>query len=543
MKATKFLSAIVAMIASAVVCFAQSTVEIRTITRADGSVIKTGDYKPSSKKACAAAPKFSGNVRASNLPTKVDLRKYMPPVEDQGEIGSCTANTCAGAYEYLIKRNEDLDYDISRLFLYYNSRCYTGEENVDRGAVLNNVLQSLSETGVCSEQTWPYITDRVFEKPSQAAYNEAKNRTISKFEYVPTDLETWKSVLADGYPIIFAVYLYQDFWQPRHGKIPMPRSNDSNQGGHAMLCVGYSDPDRVFIVRNSWGTQYGDKGYCYIPYDYVMNQNYNFNDSWVIYSLTPITNEDAEETWSEDDGSLFVDLEDEFLYMSDEDWAALCDECGDYDIIFRIATVYNLAYGDDVYDHDEPESRMAEKKLKRFCEMFDINYSPKKVLQYAQDVWLQDKDEDGRDRGSEFMEETLDIMTRYLSAGARATIAADMFEIAGADGEVSNDEKEFIDLYVEDWINDELAEKYMADYYANYSDDDSESEEDEYSESEEDDDSTDDDSVKENVSQSNDSDDTLVDIITGCLCVLGPLAVAGLLIILIVKLLKKRKQN
>ena len=100
------------------------------------------------------------------------------------------------------KTFQELDYDISRLFLYYKSRCYKDEQNVDRGAVLNFVLQSLNETGVCSGETWPYNTNRIYEKPPQAAYNEAQDRTISKFEYVPTDLDTWKSVLADGYPIL-----------------------------------------------------------------------------------------------------------------------------------------------------------------------------------------------------------------------------------------------------------------------------------------------------------------------------------------------------
>lgn len=533
MKATKILMLMAVLTASVAFCNAQNTGEVRIITRADGSVIKTGDYQRSDVNVCAAAPQYSGNVRASNLPTKVDLRKYMPPIEDQGSIGSCTANSCAGAYEYLIKRNEELDYDISRLFLYYNSRCYKGEQNVDRGAVLNFVLQSLNETGVCSEETWPYNTNRIYEKPPQAAYNEAQNRTIRDFEYVPTDLDTWKSVLADGYPIIFAVYLYPDFWRPRHGRIPMPRPNDSNQGGHAMLCVGYSDPDRVFIVRNSWGTQYGDKGYCYIPYDYVMNPNYNLNDSWVIYDVTPLTTEDAEETWSDDEGSLFVDMEDEFSNMSDEDWAAMCDECGDYDIIFRIATVYNVAYGEHTYDPEDPEGQMAAQKLQRFCDMFDIDYSPEKVLQYAEDVWLQEEDEDGRDFGSEFMDESIDIMSRYFSAGARATIAADMFEIAGADGEVSDDEKEYIDTYVSDWINNELAATYMADFYANRADDD-----------DSDDDSDDKDNSDENsASDAQDSDDWLVDIITGGLCIMGPLAVIALLIFIIVKKRKNKKQQ
>ncbi len=428
------------------------------VKRADGSAIKMKGYQPTAKNLCAAAPQFSSNVSSEKLPSKVDLRKYMTPVEQQGTIGSCTANSCAGAYEYLINRNEGHFYDISRLFLYYNSRCMNGQQNVDMGAPLGNVLKCLSETGVCSEELWPYITNKVFIKPPQNAYDEAKNRTISKYEYVPTDLNTWKSVLAEGYPIIFGANLFQAFQQPRNGRIPMPNQNEYSTGAHAMLCVGYSDPDQVFIVRNSWGHQWGDNGYCYFPYDYLMNPNLNNNDSWVIYSVTPISGNDAKDAWSNDNQSLFVDMNDEFTNMSDEDWEAMCNECGDYDIVFRLGALYNVAFGEELYGDNPEESRMAEEKLKRLFNMFGIRYSAKKVLENSEDMLIDDKNDD-------FMDKTLDIIEKYLSDGARATIAADMFEIANADGECSDDEKEFIDVYVGDWFNNDILDKYMSNLY------------------------------------------------------------------------------
>ncbi len=472
MKITKFLSAVLIILTG---CFGGEQKQTpqsdgsyddepaindtpNLIKRADGSVIKTNGYQPTAKNLCAAAPQFSSHNSGANLPSKVDLRKYMTPVEQQGAIGSCTANSCAGAYEYLINRNEGRLYDISRLFLYYNSRCMNGQQNVGMGAPLGNVLQCLSETGVCSEQLWPYITSKVFIRPPQNTYDEAKDRTISKYEYVPTDLDTWKSVLAEGYPIIFGANLYQAFQQPRNGRIPMPRQNEVSTGAHAMLCVGYSDPDRVFIVRNSWGHQWGDNGYCYFPYDYLMNPNLNNNDSWVIYSVTPISGSDAQDTWSDDTESLFVDMDDEFSNMSDEDWEAMCNDCGDYDIVFRLGALYNVAFGDELYGDNPDESRMAEEKLKRLFNMFGLRYSAKKVLEYSEDMLVDDEN-------GEFMDSTLEIIETYLSDGARATIASDMFEIAKADGECSDDEKEFIDTYVGNWLNSELVNEYMSDYY------------------------------------------------------------------------------
>lgn len=425
------------------------------IKRADGSVIKLGGYKAAAPKADAKM--YSASYKAGELPSKVDLRKYMTNVESQGELGSCAANAAAGAYEYLLNRVQGINnYDVSRLFLYYNTRAIMGTINEDSGSLLDCVLQTLNKDGICNENTWPYDIRRFRQKPNQQSYDEALKNKISSYECIPLNLDAWKSVLAEGYPIIFGLQIYSSFMNPRNGRIPMPGRNDVAEGGHAMCCVGYSDPDRVFIVRNSWGHQWGDGGYCYIPYDYMINSKYNGGDSWVIYDVNPIKEQDVEETWSDDSESLFVDMENEFSDMSDEDWEAMCEELGDCDIVFRLGALYNIAcWGDE--EMAPEEAKMAVEKLKKILQMFGLDYSPKKVFKYCENIWVEEDDD--------FFEKTVEILSKYLSEGARATIAADMLEICNADDDASDDERDIILGIVGDWLNDELIEAYYDDYY------------------------------------------------------------------------------
>lgn len=426
----------------------------KVVSRADGSVFVMGSCRVAAPSA--DAPRYSASLKASELPPKVDLRKFMPPVEDQGQVGSCTANATAGAYEYLLRRNQGVDdYDISRLFLYYNARVMENCADRDSGAIIGDVFKSLNQQGVCSEETWPYIESKFKDKPSQEAYEEATKNKISKYECVGRDLNAWKSALAEGYPIVFGVQTFPSFQNPRNGHISMPGRNEQNTGGHAMCCVGYSDPDRVFIVRNSWGHQWGDGGYCYIPYDYIMSPQYNCGDCWVMYDVNPIRQEDAEEAWDDSTESIFVDMENEFSDMSDEDWLAMCDELGDYDIVYRLGALYNIAcWGDEEVSPEE--SKVALDKLKKILIMFGLEYSPKKVMKHCENIWVNESDD--------FFDITVAILSKYLSEGARATIAADMLEICSADDDAADDERDIILGLVGDWLNDDLILAYYADY-------------------------------------------------------------------------------
>lgn len=254
---------------------------------------------PGSKKF-AASPK----IASAKLPRKVDLRPKMTKIEDQGETSSCVANAVAGSFEYWVKEATKKDYDVSRLFVYFNARWRNGDQDKDEGSVIQLAMEGLKEFGACSEEKWPFKKPLLLKKPNGEAYKEADQAKIKEMAQVPLELTAWKQALASGYPIVFGCLLFESFDEcnKRGGVVPMPNPNDlsrESHGGHSMCVVGYSDKEQVFIVRNSWGDKWGDKGYCYMPYDYLMNPQFNGGDSWVFVPETPIEN--PEDTWIDDD--------------------------------------------------------------------------------------------------------------------------------------------------------------------------------------------------------------------------------------------------
>ncbi|MFN8357352.1 MAG: C1 family peptidase [Spirosomataceae bacterium] len=281
--------------------------------------------------------KKAGKIK--QLPQKVDLRKFLTSIERQ--VGnSCVANAFAGAYEYLAKRENGDSADVSRLFIYYNARAVEGEEGDDVGSTMVNAIQGLKDFGACSEEYWTNDEDMILEEPDEDSYNQAANFKIVEAEYIETDLDLWKETLAEGYPIAFSLNTFDSFDDAKknRGRVPMPKSTDNvrdTHGWHAMLCVGYSEPDQLFIVRNSWGDDWGDNGYCYIPYRYMMHQDYNGHDSWIIKSVQSL-DFDAD-TWDEDETSSFAEegmmyLDNFYVEVEDvEEFAAALEElCKDY---------------------------------------------------------------------------------------------------------------------------------------------------------------------------------------------------------------------
>jgi C1A family cysteine protease len=229
-------------------------------------------------------------MQGVELPPKVDLRPWMTSVENQGELNSCTANAIAGAYEYLVKRHLQIDSDLSRLFVYYNARWRTNDHDKDDGSVIQYGIESLQTFGGCPEPTWPYNPKAVNKKPKAPAYAEAAKFKVLDAKHLSINLDAWKTCLAEGYPIVFGCVLFDSFDEctKRGGVVPMPDPGTVGRGEHglhAMLCVGYSDIDEVFIVRNSWGTDWGIDGYCYMPYNYLMSAKLNMDDSWIIRAL------------------------------------------------------------------------------------------------------------------------------------------------------------------------------------------------------------------------------------------------------------------
>ncbi|MFW5804462.1 MAG: C1 family peptidase, partial [bacterium] len=202
--------------------------------------------------------------------------------------------------------------DFSRLFVYYNGRDKGGYTNEDKGSAICYCVESMMDKGVCLESTWGYDTTLVNTKPKSKAYVEANNYKVIVAEHFTTDLDLMKKCLAHGYPFVFGLKLYNSFQKAREkGFVPIPDNEDvlrDRHGLHAMLCVGYSDEEKCFIVRNSWGKNWGDKGYCYIPYDYMANIEHRCTDNnFLLKTISDVQINEKElvKSTGKDAGSLF----------------------------------------------------------------------------------------------------------------------------------------------------------------------------------------------------------------------------------------------
>src|ERR1041385_1508152 len=217
------------------------------------------------------------------LPAHVDLRGDCSPVENQGQLGSCTANALVGALELLEKKAGHAVCDLSRLFIYYNERTMEGTINEDSGAMIRDGVKSLVKLGVCSEKKWPYNIARFTVKPSAPCYKDAANHQVTSYHRI-LSLQQMKQCLAEGYPFVFGFTVYEAFESAavaKTGKLNLPGPREKSLGGHAVCCVGYSDAAKRVLVRNSWGADWGLKGYFTMPYDYISSSNLA-DDFWTL---------------------------------------------------------------------------------------------------------------------------------------------------------------------------------------------------------------------------------------------------------------------
>ncbi|HZQ35136.1 MAG TPA: C1 family peptidase [Dehalococcoidia bacterium] len=221
----------------------------------------------------------------ATLPPMVDLRPQCPPVYDQGQLGSCTANAIAGAFQFdeLKQRLAD-EFMPSRLFIYYNERAMEGTVDSDAGARIRDGIKSIAQLGVCPESEWPYDPAQFATKPSTSCYADALQNRAVQYRRVVQDLMQMKGCIASGFPVVFGFTVYDSFESDavaRSGEVPLPASSESVLGGHAVVAVGYDDASQRFLVRNSWGTGWGMNGYCTMPYAYLAQRSLA-SDFWTV---------------------------------------------------------------------------------------------------------------------------------------------------------------------------------------------------------------------------------------------------------------------
>jgi C1A family cysteine protease len=180
-------------------------------------------------------------IKPIMLPQNIDLRNKFPPVYDQLQIGSCTANALIAAYQFLIPK-----FYGSRLFLYYNSRALDKNENFDVGSTLSQGINALKKYGVCQESLWTYVDDnKKFKlKPLKNCYTNGLDHQVLTAMYLKQDLNTFKQCLVNNNPFIFGMLVYDSFESDMvatTGIVPMPKLNERCLGGHAVICTGYDD--------------------------------------------------------------------------------------------------------------------------------------------------------------------------------------------------------------------------------------------------------------------------------------------------------------
>lgn len=208
-----------------------------------------------------------------------------PEVFDQGPIGSCVEQAWVGPIAFLLNKEDNVQNVMSRLFIYYNVR---GGVPEDTGSSIRDGIKSVATDGACVEELWPYDVANWKLRPPDEAYAEGRHR-IEGLEYQRLrngSIDDMVHCLSEGYPFVFGMLLFDQFdtlsaWDY---KVALPRPGEVSNGGHAVCAVGYDLAMKCFIVRNSWGPNWGRSGYFYLPFDYAKDPNLVW-DLWTVRKI------------------------------------------------------------------------------------------------------------------------------------------------------------------------------------------------------------------------------------------------------------------
>lgn len=205
------------------------------------------------------------------VPPTIDLRNYHNMVEDQGNLGSCTGLAATTAYEILLRIKYPAQaVELSDLFGYYNTRLFYPSFNLDNGAYLRDTLRSIKRYGVCQESLWPYDISKFAEQPPADCYADAIPRTIINYQLLITEDDVIE-ILAAKMPVVVSIELYPGFdtVTSNNDVISMPAPGESITAYHAVVLIGYDYTKKQYLLQNSYGTNWGNQGYAWIPFDYI----------------------------------------------------------------------------------------------------------------------------------------------------------------------------------------------------------------------------------------------------------------------------------
>lgn len=211
--------------------------------------------------------------KGGELPKQVDLRPQCPPVYEQRPLQSCTANALAGVIQFeRLRASLKPDFIPSRLFVYYNERKLAGLVGQDSPVPIRDAIKAVKLHGHCPEHFWPYDAEKYAVEPPQDCYRQAVKYENLSYRRLTQNLAHIKACLASGHPFLFGFYIYPGFETPEAEKtctVPMPAPGEKSLGGHAVVAAGYDDDKSLLILRNSWGENWGRRGYFFMPYAYI----------------------------------------------------------------------------------------------------------------------------------------------------------------------------------------------------------------------------------------------------------------------------------
>jgi hypothetical protein len=212
---------------------------------------------------------FPTDVRTAAVPDRVDMREYLWPVEHIGSTLAAAAASAVAALEYHCNRIGEKPINLSTLFVHYNARRQSGNQEKNVGTSLEAAMKAIAEHGACSEATWPFDAAKLTTAPPSQAYDEARKfagvRCLHPVDFI--------EALALSFPVPFVARIpTRCLVDAGQNRVLPPltaeeRQRASDHPVYAMVIVGYDKADKTYLVRNCWGTAWGDGGHCRVSFD------------------------------------------------------------------------------------------------------------------------------------------------------------------------------------------------------------------------------------------------------------------------------------